>query len=94
MELAAHIESKPAGGGIAAGAGVVIEAVLVGTAVVVDDGRAEMEAVTQGCAADGAGHGVERFDMLAVLLRQALHPGVVVQKMDQSGVDILRLARS
>ena len=56
MELAAHIKSKPAGDGIAAGAGVVVESALVGTAVVVDDRRAEMEAVAQGSAADATSH--------------------------------------
>jgi hypothetical protein len=47
LELAAYIEGKPAGSSIAAGAGVVVESALVGAAVVVNDGRAEVEAVAQ-----------------------------------------------
>jgi len=38
LKLAAHIEYEPPGYGIAAGAGVVVEAVIVRTAIVVDDG--------------------------------------------------------
>ena len=52
-----------------------------------------MITVAQRCATDGASHGVDRLDVGVSLVRHALHSGVVVQKMAQGDVDILRLAR-
>jgi len=91
LELAAHIESKPAGSGIAAGAGVVVESVLVRPPVVVDDRRAEMKAVAQRRTADGARNGVDRLDAGVALVRQAGALGVVAQFMHQRIVNILCL---
>lgn len=56
LEFTAHIENEATGGGVAAGAGVVVKAVFVRATVVVDDRRAQMEAVAQGGAADAASH--------------------------------------
>ena len=53
-----------------------------------------MEAVTQGCAADTADHGVSRLYVGDALASQALHSGVEVQIMVQGSGDILSLARS
>ena len=92
LELAARIKSKPASSSIAAGASVVIEAALIGTAIVVDDSGTEMKAIAQGCAADTADHGVSRLYVRDALVCQALHSGVVVQIMAQCSADILRLA--
>jgi len=59
--LATHMQQKPARGRVAADARVIIEAALIRTAVVVDDGRAKMIAVAQRCTADAACHGVDRL---------------------------------
>ena len=91
LELAARVESEAAGRGVAAGAGVVVEAVLVGTAVVVDDRRAEMEAVVQRRSADAANHAVNRFDAAAAPVRQAGALAVLAQFVHQRLVNLLRL---
>jgi len=59
LELAAHVEYEAPGYGITAGAGVVVEAVFVGPAIVVNDGRAKMIAVVQGRSANCPGHAVD-----------------------------------
>src|ERR1035438_4296022 len=53
LKLAARIQQEPARGHIAAGSGVVVKAVLVGTPIVVDDCRSQMVAVAKRRAADG-----------------------------------------
>ncbi len=91
LKLAARIEHEPAGCGIAAGAGVVIESALVGAAVVVDDGRAQMIAVAQGRAADAADYGVNRLDAGFALERHAGPRHLVAQFVHQRIVDLLGL---
>ena len=62
LVLRAHIECKAARGGVAAHAGVIIEPVSVGAAVVVYDTLSEVIAVAQRSATDAAPHGVHRFN--------------------------------
>ena len=88
LKLAARVDQEAAGGCIAAGAGVVVEAVLIGAAVVVDDGRAEVKAVVERRAADGAGNGVYRLD--ARLPWSAQGPASSDEALDQCFVDFLR----
>jgi drug/metabolite transporter superfamily protein YnfA len=61
VKLAAHVQQKPAYGRVTADAGVIIEAALVWTTVVVDDRRAEVIAVAERRTADAARNGVDRL---------------------------------
>ena len=89
LELSADINEEAAGRGIAAGAGVVVEAVFVGPAIIVDNGGTKMEAVAKGCAADAAGYRVDRLDARAALMSEARAPDIVLQFFDERVVGLL-----
>ena len=91
LELATDIDQEAAGGGVTAGAGVVIESGLVGAAVVVDDRRAEVEAVAQRGAADAALHGVDRLDAGVTFMGAAGALLVGLQLVLERLVDALRV---
>ena len=55
-KFATYIEREPPGGRVAAGAGVVVKPIGVGSSIIVDDGRPEMKAVPQRRAADASHH--------------------------------------
>ena len=90
VKLATHMDQKPARGSVAADSGVVIEAVLVRTAVVIDDGRAEMIAVAQRRAADAARQGVDRLHPQSICRGQTLVLSVIAQLAAQRPVDFFR----
>ena len=85
--------NRPADG-VSAYAGEVIESIFVRTAVVVDDRLAEMKAVVERCARDGAGSRVNRLDARVALecAAGALH--VRVKLAIERVVDFLRLIQS
>ena len=91
LKLAARVEQEATGGCVAAGSGVVVESVLVGTAVVVDDGLAEVKAVVERSAGDGARSGVDGLNarLAPEDAAGALHVGVkfAIERF----VDLLRL---
>ena len=93
LELATHMKQKPACRGVSADARIIIEAVLVRTAVVVDDGRAEMIAVAQRRAADAARHGVDRLHPHFILRDRTRVLSIVAQLARQCLVNPLRLVR-
>ena len=59
LELAARVNKEAAGRCISANTRVVVESVLIGTTVVVNDGLAEMKAVVERSAGDAERGGVD-----------------------------------
>jgi hypothetical protein len=69
VKFPANIQCEAAGGRIAARSRVTVKTVLIGTAVIVNDGRAQVKAVTQRGPAHAARHGINRFNSGVALVR-------------------------